>query len=259
MPKRSEKRDAAKADYLASLNRGETVNLKELADRLGVSYQQIRNWKARDKWDSEAPKKKRGGQPGNKNSKGRRNAAGHHDGAPKGNKNAEKDGAYSAIFFDMLSDEEKALAERTPFGSREALQHELQILKVREHRILEKIAKYENADEEQLFISSLTDMRVPGKAAKGDKSRDGALQTMGMYAKDSAFTRVLKLEEALYKVQGRIATIANSLRALEETRQRLDVDKRRLDIMYMRAIGTVEVEDPAAGLFADAEDGGDGE
>ena len=251
MPARNEKRDAAKAEYLAALHRGEKVNLKELAEKLGVQYQQLRNWKSKDKWDSEAPKKKRGAQPGNKNSKGHRNAAGHHDGAPKGNKNAEKDGAYSTIFFDMLSDEEKELAEKTPFGSREALQHELQILKVREHRILEKIAKYENADEDQLFISSLTDMRVPGveKVTGKSKKTDGAIQTMGMYAKDSAFTRVLKLEEALYKVQGRIATIANSLRALEETKQRLEVDKRRLDIMYMRAIGTVEVEDPAAGLF----------
>lgn len=157
----------------------------------------------------------------------------------------------------MLSDAEKELAAKTPFGSREALQHELQILKVREHRILEKIAKYENANEDQLFISSLTDMRVPGvdKTTGERKKADGAIQTMGMYAKDSAFTRALKLEEALYKVQGRIATIANSLRALEETRQRLEVDKRRLDIMYMRAVGTVEVEDPAAGLFEGIDDG----
>ena len=244
---RSNKRDAAKAEYLELLKKGEKVNLRELAKRLGVTYQLLRNWKNKDKWDAEKPKPKRGGQPGNKNSKGKQNAKG--SGAPKHNKNAEKDGAYSAIFFDMLGDKEKEVAQKAPLKSREALENEMQILKVREHRILEKIAKYESVDDGELFIASLTDMRVPTSKA------DGAEQKMGMYNKDSAFTRVLKLEEALYKVQGRIATIANALKALETTDIHIEIEKRRLDIMYMKATGTVEIEDPAAGLF----DGMDGD
>lgn len=102
MPKRSEKRDTAKAEYIAKKKKGEEVSLRALAGELGVSYQTLRNWKAADKWEEALPKKKRGGQPGNQNSKGKRNAAGSHDGAPPGNKNAEKDGAYSAVFFDKL-------------------------------------------------------------------------------------------------------------------------------------------------------------
>ena len=243
MAQRSEKRDAAKAAYLDMLRKGEKVNLRELAERLGVRYQLLRNWKTQDKWDDEKPPRKRGGQPGNKNCKGHKNAKGH--GAPKHNKNAEKDGIYSAIFFDMLDEKEKALAENAPLKSREALENEMQILKVREHRILEKIAKYESMDESELFLSSVTDMRIPGRET------DGQRQQLGMYNKDSAFTRVLKLEEALYKVQGRIATIANALKALEATDVNIEIQKRRLDIMYMRATGTVEIEDPAAGLFDD--------
>lgn len=60
-------------------------------------------------------------------------------------------------------------------------------------------------------------------------------QTMGMYSKDSAFSRVLKLQEALYKVQGRIAKIADSLRALEESDRRMALEKQRLEILRMRA------------------------
>ena len=72
MPKRSEKRDTAKAEYIARKSRGEEVSLRELAQELGASYQTIRNWKAADRWDEALPKKKRGGQPGNRNSAGKR-------------------------------------------------------------------------------------------------------------------------------------------------------------------------------------------
>ena len=109
MPKRSEKRDAAKAEYLARKGRGELVDLRELAEGLGVNYQTLRNWKSADEWEKAEPKKKRGGQPGNRNSAGHKNAAGSHKGAPAGNHNAEKDGAYSTIFFDTLSEAEREL------------------------------------------------------------------------------------------------------------------------------------------------------
>ena len=86
MPKRSEKRDTAKAEYVARRGRGEEVNLRELAEQMGVNYKTLRDWKVKDKWDEAVPPKKRGGQPGNKNSKGKRNAAGSHKGAPTGKK-----------------------------------------------------------------------------------------------------------------------------------------------------------------------------
>ena len=245
MPKRSNKRDSAKAEYIARKSKGEDVSLKELAEQQGVSYQTLRNWKKADKWDDIKIRKKRGGQPGNTNSKGKKNAKGSHDGAPIGNKNAEKDGAYSTIFFDMLTDAEKELAARTPTGSRAALENELQILKVREHRILEKIALYEKEPEDKLFLNSLVDMRVP--RGRGSQKVDGASQQMGMYSKDSAFARILKLEEALYKVQGRIATIVNSLKAIEDAEKRLVIENKKLEIMEMRATGAIEVPDPDGG------------
>ena len=257
MPKRSEKRDTAKAEYLARKARGEKVSLRELAQELEVTYQTMRNWKATDNWDEAMPKKKRGGQPGNKNSAGKKNAAGSHPGAPVGNKNAEKDGAYSTVFFDMLTDQERELVAATPLGSRAALEHEMQILKFREHRIMEKIAQYENAPEDELYITSLMDMRVPG--GKGADKKDGDTQNMGMYSKDSAFNRVLKLQEALYKVQGRIAKIADSLRALEESERRYELEKERLALLRMRATGVVDLDDVETDADeADIETDGDG-
>ena len=86
------------------------------------------------------------------------------------------------------------------------------------------------------------DMRVPG--GRGKDKKDGAVQSMGMYSKDSAFNRALKLQEALYKVQGRIAKIADSLRALEESERRMELERERLALLRMRATGAVDVPDP---------------
>lgn len=224
------KKAAAKAEYARRRAKGQEINLKAFADEMGVRYDTLRRWKTKEQWD-EQPTRKRGGQPGNQNAKA--NTGG---GAPLGNKNAEKDGAYSAVFFNALTEEEKQLVELTPLDSTTALQHEMKILKLREKRILDRIAQYEQEDEEKLHLSSLTDMRVP----KGGE--DGAVQTMGMYSSDTAFSRTMKLNEALYKVQGRIAAIANALRAAEENAVRTEMERQRLDIMRMRASGVVDVD-----------------
>jgi len=247
MPKRSEKRDTAKAVYVERRSRGEKINLQEFADELGVSRNTLKNWKRLDKWDEAVtpPKKKRGGQPGNRNSAGKKNAAGPHPGAPLRNKNAEKDGAYSTVFFDALTDEERNLIEQTPLGSKAALEHEMKILKFRENKILVKIAEYEAAPEDALYISSMTDMRKPG--GRGKDKKDGANQEIGMYNKDSAFVRVMKLQEALYKVQGRIAKIADSLRMMEEFGTKIDLERERLEILRARATGMVDAPDSEGG------------
>ena len=231
MAQRSEARDAARNEYIARRQKGEKINLSELAAKYGVNYDTLRHWKTRDKWDSQV-KRRRGGQPGN------RNAAGNTGGAPRGNKNAEKDGAYSAIFFNKLSDEELDVFNGAPRGVVEALKHEMGILKLREKKILDKIKEYEDMDEGTLIINNVMDMRVPG--GRGDRKQDGANQNMGMYFKDTPFARVLKLQEALYKLQGRIATVAGALRAAEESDRRAELERQRLELMRMKVTGEVD-------------------
>ena len=231
MARRSAERDTARAEYIERRSRGEEVNLAELADRLGVKRQTLRNWKSKEKWDEavKPPKRKRGGQPGNKNSKGKKNAAGSHPGAPTGNTNAEKDGAYSAVFLDALTDEEREIAEKAPLEVRAALEHEMKILKFRENKILSKIAEYEKAEEGAVYLSAMTEIRGKNNTT--------------MRFSDSAFKRVQSLQEALYKVQGRIAKITDSLRGLDESAARLAMERERLDILRMRASGSVDVGD----------------
>ena len=79
MPKRNDKRDTAKAEYVKRRRSGEKINLKEFAATLGVTYGTVRNWKKIDQWE-DAIERKRGGQPGNKNSRGKKNAKGNPGG-----------------------------------------------------------------------------------------------------------------------------------------------------------------------------------
>lgn len=232
MPKGGGKIDAARAEYIRRRANGEKVNLRELAEQVGLSYSYVRNRKRDEKWDETAPPKRKGGQKGNKNSKGKRNAAGSHKGAPPRNKNAEKDGAYSVVFLDRLTEDEKALVEKTPLEVRAALEHEMKVLKFRENKILSKIADYEAAEEGAMYLSAMTEIH----------GKDDTV----MHFSDSAFKRIQGLQEALYKVQGRIAKIADSLRALDESAARLELEKQRLDILRMRASCSVEVDDAEA-------------
>ena len=231
MAKRSDARDAAREEYIARRQKGDKVNLKELAKKFDTSYDTLRHWKTRDKWDDQI-KRKPGGQPRN------RNAVGNRGGAPKRNKNAEKDGAYSAIFFSQLSEEDLAIFDGAPREAVDALRHEMGILKLREKKILDKIKEYEEMDEGALIVNNVMDMRVPG--GRGERKQDGANQNMGMYFKDTPFARVLKLQEALYKVQGRIATVAGALRAAEESDRRAALEERRLELMRMKITGEVD-------------------
>ena len=63
-----------------------------------------------------------------------------------------------------------------------------------------------------------------------------------MYTSDTPFARIMKLQEALYKVQGRIATVANALRQADEAKKRMEMDKQKLEIMRLRAAGEIEVD-----------------
>ena len=135
---RSPNRDKAFQLWLAS---GRKRLLKDIASELQVSEEQVRKWKNQDKWDKvtlpntkgNVTKKNKGGQPGN------RNAVGHGGTGPPGNKNAVTTGEFETLLFDCLNDEEKCLVESVPADKQRLLLQEIQLLTVRERRMLKRI------------------------------------------------------------------------------------------------------------------------
>ena len=237
MARRSDERDAARAEYIARMEKDGEVNLRQLADDLHLKYDTVRRWKAKDGWGPPAPRKP-GGQPGNKNAVG--NPGG---GAPVGNENAMKDGAYATIFFDKLTPEEKQIVENAPRNSTELTSHEIGVLLLREKYMLDKIKEYQALPPDQMITSSVMDMRVPG--GRGKRKRDGANQQIGMYQKETPAQRILQLQEALNKIHGRILSAAAQMQKNEMDKLHLETEQQRLELLRIRATG--EIGEPGDG------------
>lgn len=78
--------------------------------------------------------KRKGGQPGNKNAAGNKGGA-----APEKNKNAVTTGEFETLLFDCLDPEEQRLAQAVPDDKQKLLMQEIQLLTVRERRMLKRI------------------------------------------------------------------------------------------------------------------------
>lgn len=161
---RSPNRDRAYEIYKE--HDGKITN-REIASMLEEDEKVIAVWKSRDKWNDVQQRnkscttKKKGGQPGNKNAVGNKGGS-----APKGNKNAVKTGEFERIFFDSLDPDEKRLVETVEADKERLLLQEIQLLTVRERRMLRRIdeLKATSPDIIQSVEDSLT--RVQARKQK---------------------------------------------------------------------------------------------
>ena len=143
MPRKLDERaEKAKEMYLNG------KKLVEIASQLNLPEGTVRRWKSTYKWGSERSlnksersQRRKGGQPGN------RNAVGHGGTGPPGNKNAVKTGEFETLFFDTLDAEEKELLEMVQPDKEQLLLQEIQLLTVRERRMLKRIDSLRELEE----------------------------------------------------------------------------------------------------------------
>lgn len=138
MPRqRSPNRDRAFEIYR---EHGGKIENRRIAEMLGISEKSVSGWKCKDKWEDKlngvlqteerSTPKEKGGQPGNKN------AIGNDGGAPEGNLNAIKHGAYQTIYAAYLQQEEKKVYEQMP-GEAD-LEAEIRLLRLKITRLLNR-------------------------------------------------------------------------------------------------------------------------
>lgn len=235
--------DRAKAKRIWMKAKPGTIKLSDIAAKLGYTDSTISRWKREDNWEAQEQgmPRKRGAQPGNKNAVGHgapigsKNAAGH--GAPIGNQNSLVHGGYSRVFFDTLDDTELELIESMNQDEEQLLVEEIQLLTVRERRIMQRIRQYSEksvytasaikteerrsfdgeSDEERIAQSKLYKEKVQQKVNSGERLPGNAyrFQTVS----EASYSIVLKLEEALTRCQSQKQRAIDSLNKIRAAKQ----------------------------------------
>lgn len=261
--KKDEKREKAEQIFLDS---GGLAKNPEIAEALGVDPARIAKWKCMDKWKealADRPKKQ-GAQKGNQNAKGH--------GAPRRNKNAQTHGAYSTVYFDELTEEEKELIESVSLDTTKNMLRELQTLIAKENDLKKRVAELNGSGTGELFVDRVVEMRTPKKAEDSDpygtytgqntggSSKPPLNVVMETTIKSSAFERAMKLEAELNKIHGRIIKLLDSIKSYELEQRRIGLEEKRYALMKQKASGVYNV-DPDTGEIDDTypdneEDGG---
>ena len=179
----------------------EGKKLIEISDFLKIPEGTIRSWKNRYDWDNATLQKnnrnvakKKGGQPGNKN------AEGHGGTGPPGNKNAVRTGEFETLFFDTLEPEERTLAEMIQPNKEQLLLREIQLLAVRERRMLKRI---QSLRELEAQTGSEEDSAPCGMSVTEYTSglEKGKLTELRKY--EGILGQIQAIEDALTRVQAR--------------------------------------------------------
>ncbi|MCQ4921547.1 phage terminase small subunit [Tissierella carlieri] len=195
--------DRIKAEKIYLEHNG-NIELIKIAEMLGRPPGTIRGWKNKDKWDDklngtfrknqnetvERSSKKKGGQPNNKN------AVGNDGGAPIGNLNAIKHGAYQSLYYDMLNTEDKILFNT--IDSTVNVDDEIKLLRL-------KIAKLLNLGES--FFYNMFGMKVDKEVSEEERIKginecmDQLRKLIETKAKTETDTEKLQLEKEKFEFQ----------------------------------------------------------
>lgn len=220
MPReRSPNRDKA---FELFKERGGNITNREIASILHEDEKVIAVWKSRDKWNvvqqskESCTTKKKGGQPENKN------AEGH--GAPKQNKNAVKTGEFETLFFDTLDQDEQKLIKAVQLDKEQLLLQEIQLLTVRERRMLKRIENLKHAE-----FTTVKKQKGLEKDKFTDLKEDHA--TLG---------QIQAIEDALTRVQARRQKAIEALHKFGYDDARLELETMKFELEMLKQGGQDE-------------------
>lgn len=204
------------------------MKYKEIAEKYGVTINTVKSWKTRYQWSKDKKKSvhtksekvctQRGGKPGNKNAVGNKGGA-----APKENKNAVKTGEFETLFFDALEEDEKKLISMVQLDKEQLLLQEIQLLTVRERRMLKRIEDIKQAAADQI------ESDAPGMTAV--KFKIGIDENTTEYT--GALGQIQAVEDALTRVQARKQKAIDSLHryGFDDARLELEIMKVELEAL----------------------------
>lgn len=232
MPRqRSPKRDLA---YRLWLESDKKKKLKDIAVELEVSESQIRKWKNQDNWNGNVTnkgkgnvtKRKRGGQPGNKN------AVGGNQSAPLRNNNAEKFG----FFRKYLPEETVSIMEEMPKDPFDVLWDQIQIAYAAIIRA-QSIMYVEDQDDRTVQITMKGDSATAFNVQEAWDKQSNFLQAQARAQK--SLEGMVKQYDNMLRERGELAT--------EEQRARIEQIKARTE--QIKGVDQDPTEDKVRKLF----------
>lgn len=206
------------------------LKLIEISEKLGVPEGTVRSWKNRYRWNNATLQKKkrniarkRGGQPGNKN------AEGHGGTGPPGNKNAVKTGEFEDLFFDSLDPEEKELIQAVQPDKEQLLLQEIQLLTVRERRMLKRIESLKLLERTSALEENEEELSKAPAGMSVTKYKSGVEKGKPTILKEyeGILGQIQSIEDALTRVQAR------RQRAIE-TLHKFGYDDAKLELASMQ-------------------------
>ena len=201
------------------------MKYKEIAEKHKVSISTVKSWASRywkqkgcNPKEKVATKKKKAAPIGNKNATG-----------PPGNKNAVTTGEFENIFFDTLEKDELNLIKSIELEKRKLLEQEIQLLTVRERRMLKRIEDLKHSQE--VVIDTET------HGTQGDSE-------VSLVNYESKLNKIQNIEEALTRVQDKKQKAIDTLHKFEMDEQKLELTVMKLELEIMKQGGQdEEVED----------------
>lgn len=250
--KRNPQRDESFARYADS---GGKITLEELAKAAGVPKARISKWKSEDKWEErlQSTPKKRGGQKGNKNARGRTPAK-------DGNRNAVTHGAFASVTIDDITPEEaERIRENSEGGGIQQMREELRALYLRRTYLENILKEYTEKENDCYYTDKIVHMVVPkgmeelmqeqdtgidtGTVEDAEGSKEKFKTAMKTIIKSSPFERAMKVEAELNRLHGRIIKQLDSIKTYEMEQRRLSLEERKYSLMKQKLTGIFDVDE----------------
>ncbi|MDT4377097.1 phage terminase small subunit [Blautia coccoides] len=216
--------------------------LIEISELMKIPEGTIRSWKNRYKWDNATLQKskrnvakKRGGQPGNRNAEGNKGGS-----APKQNKNAVKTGEFETLFFDALEPEEMRLIGMVQPDKEQLLLQEIQLLTVRERRMLKRIDSLKSLEGLPGPVDTEDNKLPPGMSVvRGSTGYDKG-KTIDIREYEGILGQIQTIEDALTRVQARRQRAIEALHKFGYDDARLELEAMKFELELTKQDGSGE-------------------
>ena len=225
--------------YQLWVDSGKQKKLKDIAAELDVSESQVRKWKNQDKWNgnvtntakSNVTKRKRGGQPDNKN------AVGGNQSAPLKNNNAEKFG----FFRKYLPEETVSIIEEMPKDPLDILWDQIQIAYAAIIRA-QKIMYVEDKNDKTKDIVSEGECSTAWEVQQAWDKQSNFLQAQAR-AQKTLEGLINKYEDLLHKDWDKASEEQKLRIEVLKAKAQLDADEQDKDDGFLEALNGSAKED----------------